>query len=676
MKKNKQHNIFHRRALATAVLAAIWNLPVQAMELDTGNEDLAVRFDNTFKYNYGVRTENADKRILGSPNSNDGDYNFRHAGSNVTNRVDILSELDLVFKENYGLRVSAASWYDRAYENTGSNSNPFVNGNGATSGQLLPQAGPLGPLVTADDVGMGSRHLSHYAQRYYTGPSGEILDAFVFASTEIGEESLLSGKAGKHNLYWGESLLNPIHAISYGQSGLDLAKLAASPGIEAKELFRPRNQLSTSFTLNQEWSFAGQYFLDWDAARLPEDGTYYGGSDVIQSGGQGYLLGHTGTAGFVAPNMLANLKHGHDITPDKRGDYGLMAKWAPEWLDGTAGAYYRHTADILPQAWLDGRGLRNDGPLNPAGGAPAGVLGNNAVNLLNSLNTASYQFAYADDIDIYGLSLSKSIGGISVGSDLNYRRNMPLASNSTVVSPYLAGGGTGALAGALPPRTPGTGVVAGISGDDYSATGDTLHWVVNGLATFADTPVFDAATLLGEVWYNHLISIDDKNKALYKGEDTYRGVDKSTKNSYGVSVNFTPTWFQVFPGIDMTMPISVASGLSGVSAVSGGGAKGTGQYGIGVGMQIYNQYFVDLKYVDAFGKTESCRNGQTDGATPNGLDAEEDYTCYGSNTAGGASAVGAPPVARSGAGSYSSFSGSAASIEDRGAVYLTAKTTF
>ncbi|MFM9515594.1 DUF1302 family protein, partial [Listeria monocytogenes] len=89
-------------------------------------------------------------------------------------------------------------------------------------------------------------------------------------STEIGEESLLSFKAGQHNVFWGETILNPVHSLSYGQSGLDLAKLAASPGTEAKELFIPRNQLSASFTLNSEWTFGAQYFLNWDAARLPE----------------------------------------------------------------------------------------------------------------------------------------------------------------------------------------------------------------------------------------------------------------------------------------------------------------------------------------------------------------------------------------------------------------------
>jgi hypothetical protein len=645
MKNNKKLHNLRRGALATAVLAAAWNLPVHAFEVDTGNPDVAVRFDNTIKYNYGVRTESAHDRILGTPNANDGDYNFRKAGTNITNRLDLLTELDVVFKSSFGFRVSAASWYDRAYENVGSNSNPYVNGNGDASG-ILAAHPLLGAAVPVNPGGFGSSHLSNYAQRFYTGPSGEILDAFVFASTEIGEESLLSGKAGQHNLFWGETLLNPIHSVSYGQSGLDLAKLAASPGTEAKELFRPRNQLSTNLVLNQELSFSAQYFLDWDAARLPEAGTYYGASDALQNGGQSVLLQHTGKPGLLGQNQFISTRRGDDTTPDDSGDFGLMAKWSPEWLDGTVGAYYRKTSDILPQAVLNGEGLAQ------SGGA------NGAIGLLKSGATTSYQLAYADDIDIYGLSLSKNVGGVSVGSDLNVRHNMPLSSITTFVSPYLVGGATGpggSVGSAIfPGRTAGSGAVTDGS-NGYGAKGDTLHWTLNGLTTFADTPFFDSATLLGEFYYSRWLSLDDDNKALFKGENTYRGVDKVTRSNYGVAVNFTPTWYQTFPGVDLSLPLSVNSGLSGVSAVQGGGAKGTGNYALGVGAAIYNQYFVDLKYVDSFGKTESCRDGQTDGSTPNPLDAEEDYTCTG--------------------GGYSSFSGGGAALEDRGAVYLTFKTT-
>ena len=667
MHNNKSHGFAPSRytLLASAILAA--GVPVaQAIELDTGNPDWTVRFDNTVKYNYGVRTESADKRMLATPNNNDGDYNFRKAGTNITHRVDLLTEMDVVYQNHMGFRVSAASWYDKAYENTGSNSNPFVNGNDARSGLVAND--PRLAAVTRDNVGNGSPHLSNYAQRYYTGPSGEILDAFVFYSTEVGEESLLSVKAGQHNVFWGETILNPVHSNSYGQSGLDLAKLAASPGTEAKELFVPRNQLSMSFTVNPELTVGAQYFLDWDAARLPEAGTYYGGSDLVGFGAQSFLLGNTNGVvpgsplgcGLAPCNGLTNVRRGHDLTPDKRGDWGIMAKWSPAWLDGTLGVYYRETSEILPQAWLDARGLSSANPngTRPAGQVPA------VVNTLNSLSTATYQMAYADNIKIVGLSLSKDVGGISVGSDLNIRHNMPLASIPAVVSTNSPLG-LGAGLGLLPARTAATGVVYDTpqKGDSMAATGDTLHWTLNGLMTIAKTPVFDSATLLGELYYSNLLKLDSKNEALYKGKDSYRGIDAATRDNWGIAVNFTPTWYQVFPGVDLNAPMSINVGLDGVSPVSGGGAKDTGNYAIGLRALLYNKYFVDLKYVDSFGKADKCNvsgvsTGPTggDGAAPNAFSGNENYACY--------------------AGGYSAFSGGGATTEDRGAVYLTMKTTF
>jgi hypothetical protein len=626
-----------RGLLASAILAA--SLPTaQAFEINTGSEDWALRFDNTAKYNYGVRTESADKRTLGTPNSNDGDYNFRKSGTNISNRIDLLTELDVVYQNRMGFRVSAASWYDKAYDNVGSNSNPMVNGNDVNSGFITP-ANPLGAAGVAAN-GFGSSHLSNYAQRYYSGPSGEILDAFLFYNTEIGDESLLGVKIGQHNVFWGETFLSAAHSLSYGQAGLDLAKAAGSPGTEAKELFLPRNQISATLALNPELSFAAQYFLDWNPARLPEAGTYYAGSDVVGEGAQNLLIGN----GFVPtllplfnPNAVANvegqisLRRGEDFTPDKRGDWGIMTKWSPEWLDGTLGFYYRQTSDILPQATLDTR-------------------------LTPGLPLLTYQFAYNDDIDIYGISLSKNIGGISVGSDLNYRENMTLAS----IAPNYNPASFAALqAAGIDPGSAGVVNTPFKDGDPMAATGKTLHWTLNGLMTFSETPLFDGASLLAELYYSNLLSLDSKNEALYKGNSSYRGVDKPTRDNWGLAVNFTPTWYQVFPGVDMTMPLSINYGIDGVSPVAAGGAEKTGNYSVGVGAAIRNQYFVDLKYVDAFGETSKCDDPVRDGAqllptVAPGV-ARVDYTCY--------------------AGGYSSFSGPAAT-EDRGAVYLTFKTTF
>ena len=128
-----------RCAVALAVGAMLGTATAAcAFDIDTGNPDIQMRWDNTIRYNLGVRAQSQNTKILGSPNFDDGDRNFGN-GSLVTNRFDVLSEFDFVFQKKYGFRVSGAGWYDNAYQS-------LDNHNDATANTLvngLPVAGVL-----------------------------------------------------------------------------------------------------------------------------------------------------------------------------------------------------------------------------------------------------------------------------------------------------------------------------------------------------------------------------------------------------------------------------------------------------------------------------------------------------------------------------------------------------
>jgi hypothetical protein len=49
-----------------------------------------------------------------------------------------------------------------------------------------------------------------------------------------------------------------------------------TPGTEAKELSRPLNQLSPQSQVTDTLSLAAQPMFEWEPARYPEGGTYYG----------------------------------------------------------------------------------------------------------------------------------------------------------------------------------------------------------------------------------------------------------------------------------------------------------------------------------------------------------------------------------------------------------------
>ena len=170
----------HRRRANALAIAALFaaSSAVQAFDIDTGNPDVQMRWDNTLRYNLGARAQSQDSNIIGSPNYDDGDRNF-NKGSLVTNRFDVLSEFDFVYKRQMGFRVSAAGWYDNAY-------NHLDNTNTATANTLVngfPVAGVL----------------SDYTKRYAKGPSGEILDAFGFVNFDVADMPV-NIKAGQHTV--------------------------------------------------------------------------------------------------------------------------------------------------------------------------------------------------------------------------------------------------------------------------------------------------------------------------------------------------------------------------------------------------------------------------------------------------------------------------------------------
>ena len=130
------------RVRATAAAASLLALALgnaQAFEVDTGNEDVSVRWDNTFRYNYANRVEGRDSKIGNSALSDEGDYSF-NKGQTVSNRLDLLSELDVIYKKQYGFRLSGTAWYDGAYGSTSkSNPNPPLSNIPSYIGNRYPR---------------------------------------------------------------------------------------------------------------------------------------------------------------------------------------------------------------------------------------------------------------------------------------------------------------------------------------------------------------------------------------------------------------------------------------------------------------------------------------------------------------------------------------------------------
>jgi hypothetical protein len=557
---------------ATLLAALLAASAAQAVEIDTGVPDTVLRWDNTLRYNFGYRVQAQDAAILANPNYDDGDRNFAK-GHPIADRLDVLSELDLVVDKRYGFRVSGAGWIEGAYSGLAN-----ANHSNATSNTLVnnvPTAGALSPDTS----------------RFAKGPSAELLDAFVFANGDLGGMPV-SVRAGRHTVYWGESLLGSgaLHGISYGQYSLDLWKGYATPGVEAKELFRPRDSLTLQAEPTDGLSLSAQTFFAFDPVRYPESGSYLTVQDALLQGGESLIIG---PGQRLLQTSAANA--------NRLGDFGLSARWSPSWLDGTAGLYLRRTADIQPQLGVI-PGVAAGVPAAACGALHMTPLGpttcfiNPAVDSISQIQhgeVGEYRAFYGRDIDILGLSLARSIEGVSVSGELSYRRNMPLSSTPVTFLP-------------TPLVNPALGQVAYSSMHDGApgARGDTLHSVVSAIASIPATPLFDAASLQTEMVFSRWLKVTE-NEAAFKGNAAYRSVaanvDAVTKNFLGLAVNFTPTWFQVFPSVDLSAPLTWSGGLSGTSAVLSGGAAGNGTFSAGVAADVQSRYNFSLRYVGFYG---------------------------------------------------------------------------
>ncbi|MCM8566533.1 DUF1302 domain-containing protein [Thauera linaloolentis] len=525
-KKNRARRGTGSRVAGIAGGAALTLLlsPASAFEIQSGNPDISMRWDNTVKYNAGWRMEGRNSTLADNWVSQATNYGWDR-GDMVTSRIDLLSEFDFVYKEKHGFRVSATAWSDFAYDSS-------VKGNPAYQAAGLGTAYP------------GNRY-TNKIERWYKR-SGEILDAFVFTQFDIGSVPV-NLRAGRHNVYWGESLFTFGNSIAYGQGPLDLRKATSTPGTEAKELFLPQTQVSMGARLNDKVSIAANYYFEWDPHRLPEGGTYLGGSDLS-------FLGGTHARGYP---VVGDLSHGPYKRPNDRGSWGLMATVKSDWLGGDLGFYYRRFDDRYP-------------------------------TMINGGNFSYLQNAYAEDVRLYGVSFSRLVGSVAVGGELSRRENTALATKGSA---------------------------------DSLAIGDSWHGVLNAIAYFGSSAVYDSASLTMELSYSRLDEVKRNSRAAFnhKSYGCTGGIKAgcATDDAWGLNIAFSPTWFQVVPGVDLSMPINYSRGLKGNSPTPLGATEGSGAWSVGLSADVQAKYIFTLSYNDYYGPYTKAPNADVmPGAAP------------------------------------------------------------
>jgi Protein of unknown function (DUF1302) len=381
----------------------------------------------------------------------------------------------------------------------------------------------------------GNRY-SSYTRSYYVNGT-QLLDAFAYGSFEVGGH-LTSIKLGRLTQLWGPAIFFGDQAISYAQNPVDGIKGSAAPGSTLKEVALPRAQLYVQTEVTPQLTLAAQYFFEFEHNLLPEGGTYLGLSDFLFNG---------------PSQLLGAIPHGNDFKPKNvNNNFGVRATWSPDFLaGGSLGFYYRRLDEAQP--WV----LFGQDP---------------------STGATNYHLSYNEGTQLFGVSAELGIGVVSSGFEVSYRHNTALNSAT----------------GPLPTD------LSGHSG----ARGDTINMIANALVPLGKTPLYDSGTLTAEVAFTQRVG-SIQNAALYNGTgnslacptgNKWNGC--STNNSVVAAMQFDPQWLQVFPGVDIDMPIFVMYGIFGntPSLTTTIGNQGSLIYTVGVHARVHNQYNITLQY--------------------------------------------------------------------------------
>ncbi len=483
--------------LVTLIASAAGCLPRHvafAFDIPTG-DNWQVRLDTTVSYSdifrvapvYGPsETTNA--------NTDDGDRNL-HSGL-VSNRIDVLSEFDAVYRSStgqnlFGMRVSAAGWYDAVYNQDNGNNSPgtinhYSNGNNEFSNQT----------------------------RNIEGRNLDLLDAFIFANPTIGDDSA-SIRVGRHTVLYGETLFFGANGIAFAQSPVDVIKALSLPDAQFKEIILPVGQTSGTIQLADNLSLGAYWQFEYRPNRLPGAGSYFSTAEVFGDGNESLVLS---PGEGRRPEIV--LQRDAAIAPSSGIDQGgLEVKWTPKGTTLEFGLYAAIYDDKNPQAYLSIAGVR------------PGVIPHPLPD--DQFADGDFQEVYARHIQTYGVSLSTNIGDWNVAGELSARVNTPLVSDLQVV-----------------PGIPG--LMPDNDGHPLYGVGNTFHWNFSTVYVAPESRLWDSAAVTAELAGNSVLQVTQNPRAVDPNSSrtavgmravltpTYFQVRPSLDLNFPIGVGFNP----------------------------------------------------------------------------------------------------------------------------------------
>ncbi|WP_185267289.1 DUF1302 domain-containing protein [Halopseudomonas xiamenensis] len=188
-------------------------------------------------------------------------------------------------------------------------------------------------------------------------------------------------------------------------------------------------------------------------------------------------------------------------------------------------------------------------------------------------NDDSYVNVYAEEVKVYGASFSTLIGEANVAGELSMRVDTPLTATGGVV-------------------------IAGMGADNNSnpayPIGDSLHAQVSMINLFSGNNYWDAASFVGELAFNRRLRVKENKEQIDPN---------ATRDAYSMRFTFEPQYFQVFPQVDVQVPITVGYtpyGRSSVTPLAFSPERG-GDVTIGLKADYQKLWYASLSYTNFFG---------------------------------------------------------------------------
>ncbi|NWD66932.1 DUF1302 domain-containing protein [Pseudomonas gingeri] len=467
--------------------------------------DVIGSWNATSTFGTGIRMQNADKTLVGrsfgsdgkskggvgTDVADDGDLNFKK-GEAYSTVLKVVGDVDLKY-QNYGVFLRGKAWYDFTLNNkrvAQGNSPNGIQGNSRLSDDGFTSADSFNNV--------------------------ELLDAYVYGDWSIGSSNL-NLRLGRQVVNWGESL------FVQGVNQVNPSDLTAMrrPGADVKESLIPVNMLYANLAFNNGFSIESFYQLEWRRTQTDPCGTFFAGSDIGLDRSCNSVTTNAFYSGLAAGALPASaaswyndqfhaqngllLPRTADQDPSNGGQWGLAIHQFIEPVNSDIGLYYMNIHARTPMLSVtnwDSRALATPDPALIAAGAPVSV-----AQAANALKTITYHWDYPSNIKVMGMSLSTTLGGWAVGSELSHVQGMPVQLNTSDLFAAVTRH-TGPLAARIEDAAPG----AALRGYDLL---NKTQFQLNAIQAFPGILGATSVSLAGEVAVSHADNLPPLSTARY-----------------------------------------------------------------------------------------------------------------------------------------------------------------